>query len=205
MTAPLLRKAGSYEVLVTLSDGGAQDLLVGTLRIPAASGQGSNRPTRRPSSRRQCAGVAGGANLARLRGHPVAGRRRRRGAVLSGRRKMLYLASRNHRSGPDLSWCVGARGPRSRARPECQYRQLALRRPDGSMFVPKPTQRLLEIRTRHRRSRAGRERSGSMAASWPTRTAAVWCRARCRAATRRRKAACRRLARASRPATCSAA
>ena len=53
VTAPLLRKAGSYEVLVTLSDGGAQDLLVGTLRIPATSGQGEQQAHGRPSGRRQ--------------------------------------------------------------------------------------------------------------------------------------------------------
>ena len=70
------------------------------------------------------------------------------GAVLSGRRKTLrpaaaivglVLASagawahEGHDHGPDLSVSTG---------------NSPSRRPDGSLFVPKPTQRLLEIRTR---------------------------------------------------------
>src|SRR5688572_26193258 len=37
VTAPLLRKPGQYEVLVTIAEGETHDLLVGTLTIPAAS------------------------------------------------------------------------------------------------------------------------------------------------------------------------
>jgi cobalt-zinc-cadmium efflux system membrane fusion protein len=148
VTAPLLRKAGSYEVLVTLSDGAAQDLLVGTLRIPATSGQASSRPTgvrqvvvnRLASSTGRSLLVSAGVLL--LIGAAAGG------AVLSGRRKIYVLpaaivglalasagawAHEGHDHGPDLSVSTG---------------NSPSRRPDGSLFVPKPTQRLLEIRTR---------------------------------------------------------
>ena len=148
VTAPLLRKAGSYEVLVTLSDGGAHDILVGTLRIPPTSGQASNRPTGvRQVVFSALASSAGrtllvSAGILLLVGAAVGG------AVLSGRRKLfvvpaaiagLVLASaaawahEGHDHGPDLSVSTG---------------NSPSRRPDGSLFVPKPTQRLLEIRTR---------------------------------------------------------
>jgi membrane fusion protein, heavy metal efflux system len=147
VTAPLLRKSGSYEVLVTLSDGGRHDLLVGTLRIPA-SGQANNRLTgirqvvanRLASSSGRSLLVAAGVLL--LVGAVVGG------AVLPGRRKLYLLpaamvglvlasvgawAHEGHDHGPDLSVSTG---------------NSPSRRPDGSLFIPKPTQRLLEIRTR---------------------------------------------------------
>jgi len=148
VTAPLLRKAGSYEVLVTLSEGGAHDLLVGTLRIPATSAQADTRQT----SIRQIIANALASSTGRtllvstgvllLVGAIVGG------VVLSGRRKVYVLvaatmglvlassvawAHEGHDHGPDLSVSTG---------------NSPARRPDGSLFVPKPTQRLLEIRTR---------------------------------------------------------
>lgn len=148
VTAPLLRKAGSYEVLVAISEGGAQDLLVGTLRIPATSGQASNGPAgvrqvvvnALASSTGRTLLVSAGVLL--LAGAVVGG------AVLSGRRKVYVLpaaiiglvltsvgawAHEGHDHGPDLSVSTG---------------NSPARRPDGSLFVPKPTQRLLEVRTR---------------------------------------------------------
>jgi len=43
VTAPLLRKAGSHEVLVSLADGNASDLLVGTLKIPSTASNVAGR------------------------------------------------------------------------------------------------------------------------------------------------------------------
>ena len=148
VTAPLLRNAGSYEVLVTLVEGSAQDLLVGTLTIPATSAQASTQGRNLSSavaeameglgSGRKGIALAGVVLLAAAAG----------GALLSGRRKLLIVpaailglllasavawAHEGHDHGPDLSVSTG---------------NSPSRRPDGSLFVPKPTQRLLEIRTR---------------------------------------------------------
>jgi membrane fusion protein, heavy metal efflux system len=148
VTAPLLRKPGSYEVLVTLTEGSTQDLLVGTLTIPAISGQAGTvrggltdalvAAMEGPRGGRRGVAFAGIVLLAAAAG----------GALLSGRRKLLIVpaailglilasavawAHEGHDHGPDLSVSTG---------------NSPYRRPDGTMFVPKPTQRLLEIRTR---------------------------------------------------------
>jgi len=185
VTAPLLRTAGSYEVLVNLSEADSQDLLVGTLKIPSTSAKAGNG---RRSISETLAALPGGRTAVSLAGllllvAATAGAMlsRRRdisqavaetlaalpggrtpvsfagilllvaaagGAVLSGRRKLLIVpaaiiglilasavawAHEGHDHGPDMSASVG---------------NSPSRRPDGSLFVPKPTQRLLEIRTR---------------------------------------------------------
>ena len=149
-TSPLLRKPGSHEVLVKLSEGDTNDLLVGTLLI-AARESGAER---------------GGAGIWRTLPDALV---KRLGlsetpaaylvglllvitvlatAVLRARRKGLFvlaatvgltlasvfaLAHEGHDHGPDLSASAG---------------NSPARRPDGSIFLPKPTQRLLAIRTR---------------------------------------------------------
>src|SRR5262245_9440661 len=147
VTAPVLRKAGSHEVLVTLAEGGGHDLLVGTLRIPppaAEAGTGQARVRRFFTG--TLGALSGGRGVTAFAGLlllvAAAG-----GALLSGRRKLLILpaailglilasavvwAHDGHDHGPDLSASAG---------------NSPSRRPDGSLFVPKPTQRLLEIRT----------------------------------------------------------
>jgi hypothetical protein len=147
VTAPVLRKAGSHEVLVTLAEGDVSDLLVGTLVIPAPAADAGNSST---AMRRivtdALAALPGGRPAVSFAGLlllvAAAG-----GALLSGRRKLLILpaailglllasavawAHEGHDHGPDLSASSG---------------NSPSRRPDGSLFVPKPTQRLLEIRT----------------------------------------------------------
>jgi RND family efflux transporter MFP subunit len=148
VTAPVLRKAGSHEVLISLSDGKTSDLLIGTLRIPSTNGKtGDGRRSVGELVADVFAAWPGGRTAASAAGVlllvAAAG-----GAVLSGRRRLLIvpavfigliLASavawghEGHDHGPDLSASMG-NSPH--------------RRPDGKIFVPKPTQRLLEIRTR---------------------------------------------------------
>ena len=148
VTAPLLRKAGSYEVLVTLLEGNAHDLLVGTLTVPATSGQaGSGHQSLSQAIADVLESLAVGRKGIAFAGivliAAAAG-----GALLSGRRKLLIVpaailglilasavawAHEGHDHGPDLSVSAG---------------NSPFRRPDGALFVPKPTQRLLEIRTR---------------------------------------------------------
>jgi RND family efflux transporter MFP subunit len=146
VTAPLLRQPGSHEVLVTLSEGGEHDLLVGTLDIPAQSATADAPTGLRRLTSEMLAALPGGRGTVALAGLlllvAAAG-----GAVLSGRRRLLILpaailglilasavawAHEGHDHGPDLKASAG---------------NSPSRRPDGSLFVPKPTQRLLEIRT----------------------------------------------------------
>lgn len=149
ITAPLLRTPGQLEVLVSIAEGDVQDLLVGTLSIPANGAKAatpasrlrnliSNWRSALPVRNTAAISVAGALLLAAAVG----------GAVLSGRRKLLAIpaaiaglvlvssfvwAHDGHDHGPDLRSSTG---------------NSPSRRPDGSLFVPKPTQRLLEIRTR---------------------------------------------------------
>ena len=144
LTAPVLRTAGSYEVLITLADGNIQDLLVGTLTVPAPRG-GATTPqtgarkllTELLPARRHAIAVAGAFLLAAALG----------GALLSGRKALIVPATivgliltsalawahEGHDHGTDISASAG-NSPH--------------RRPDGSLFIPKPTQRLLEVRTK---------------------------------------------------------
>jgi membrane fusion protein, heavy metal efflux system len=147
VTAPLLRNPGSLEVLVTLSEGGEQDLLVGTLTIPPpAANPGNGGAGLRRIVADAMAALPGGRAAVAFAGLLLLGVAAG-GALLSGRRKLLILpaailgvilasavawAHEGHDHGPDMSASTG---------------NSPSRRPDGSLFVPKPTQRLLEIRT----------------------------------------------------------
>jgi membrane fusion protein, heavy metal efflux system len=144
VTAPLLRKPGSYEVLVNLTEGTSNDLLVGTLRIPEARVAESDHRSIFQLVRDAVAFVPGGRTVAVVVG--IALLAAGGAAVLSWRRILLVPiaaatllladtpapAHDGHDHGPDLRASSG---------------NSPSRRPDGSIFVPKPTQRLLEIRT----------------------------------------------------------
>jgi cobalt-zinc-cadmium efflux system membrane fusion protein len=148
-TSQLLRKPGSHEVLVKLSDGNTNDLLVGALVIPAraksAEGPASiwrmlpaALVTRFGLSETPTAYLVGFLLVISLLAAAVL-RVRRKGlfllAVALGlmMASALALAHEGHDHGPDLSASTG---------------NSPARRPDGSIFLPKPTQRLLAIRTR---------------------------------------------------------
>jgi hypothetical protein len=147
VTAPLLRTPGSYEVLVTIAEGEAHDLLVGTLVIPApAAAVGNGGAQWRRAVFDALAILPGGRGAVAFAGLLLIGLAAG-GALLSGRRRLLILpaailgvllasavawAHDGHDHGPDMSASTG---------------NSPARRPDGSLFVPKPTQRLLEIRT----------------------------------------------------------
>jgi membrane fusion protein, heavy metal efflux system len=130
LTSPLLRTAGSHEVLITISDGNANDLLVGTLIIPATNSK--DRARQWP--------------IAYVIGFPLL-ILAATAALMFGRRKLLFAVSaaaslaivstlawahEGHDHGPDLSASSG---------------NSPSRRPDGTIFLPKPSQRLLEVRT----------------------------------------------------------
>jgi cobalt-zinc-cadmium efflux system membrane fusion protein len=148
-TSPLLRKPGSHEVLVKLSDGSTNDLLIGALVIPAgensAEGAGSGIWRTLPYALAKRIGLSE-TSAAYLVGFlliitllAAALRVRRKGLFLLAAALGLMIASalglahEGHDHGPDLSASAG---------------NSPTRRPDGSIFLPKPTQRLLAIRTR---------------------------------------------------------
>lgn len=147
VTAPILKKSGSYEVLVTLTEGSEHDLLVGALKIPAPSSraEGGNRGIGRVLTDAVSSSPAGRTALGLFAFVLLAGAG---GVALSGRRVLAIIpaalaaallasafawAHEGHDHGPDVSASAG---------------NSPARRPDGSIFLPKPTQRLLEIRTR---------------------------------------------------------
>ena len=136
VTAPLLRKPGSYEVLASVADRGINDLLVGSLRVAVDhSGERSLRQMTFGSVL-SVAGVSV-ALLALLAW--IAGKRMRRSTVAVAVAAMLLsmpdraYTHEGHDHGADISASQG---------------NSPARRPDGTIFVPKPTQRLLEVRTR---------------------------------------------------------
>src|SRR5262245_3819611 len=143
ITAPELKTPGSHEVLVTLTDGPVNDLLIGAVSIPlrdqvhgggsskwgrlVASANGTSSPTR-----------AAGAMLALgLLAGLALPRRRITIALAVGLGLLVVAASafahEGHDHGADMSASAG---------------NAPSRRPDGAIFLPKPSQRLLEIRTR---------------------------------------------------------
>ena len=136
VTAPMLRKAGSHEVLITLAEGSANDLLVGTLKIPSTTSDHSTAPVWPPG--RIAISLAGILLLMAAAGAVVLSRRRNLFVVPATIVGLIFVsalawAHDGHDHGPDVRASAG---------------NSPARRPDGSLFVPKPTQRLLEIRTR---------------------------------------------------------
>ncbi len=162
ITAPLLRKPGKIEVVVAIKDGATSDLLVGSLPIP---GDDSATPSSgvvawvkgvfglvaKPAVARTSDqilapspswGWLGWLTAAMLVGAVGFG-----GAKFARSRKSLLVfaimisglfvnpsadAGPGHDHGPDLSASTG---------------NAPARRPDGTIFLPKPTQRLLQVRT----------------------------------------------------------
>ena len=153
ITSALLRKAGTHEVLVSLAEGANSDLLVGTIVIPASSPSQANNAsiwTRFLAamgwSARSPAAATGTSDrpvptgvliaIAVLAGLMLP-RRRIFVAAAVGAAALLVAASafahEGHEHGPDTSASAG---------------NSPARRPDGTIFLPKPSQRLLEVRTR---------------------------------------------------------
>jgi membrane fusion protein, heavy metal efflux system len=158
VTAPRLRRAGSIEVLVEIADAGQADLLAGALTIPpigepgAAAAPGpwsrvanlftggtSARSRDEGNSRLGVASFVAGLGLAVVAGllGVRAWRRRSAAALLLGMTLCLaWTASGDAHEGHDHGVDIRASGGNT---PQ--------RRPDGTIFLPKPSQRLLEIRT----------------------------------------------------------
>ena len=146
VTAPAIRAPGDHEVLVTIAEGGEHDLLAGTLTIPAREQANTHQHGIRQRLIDAVAALRADRNTIPALGVLLLAAAV--GTAVVTRRKMLALpmalvglfmasalawAHEGHDHGPDLSASAG---------------NAPSRRPDGTLFVPKPTQRLLEIRTR---------------------------------------------------------
>ncbi|MBC8048590.1 MAG: efflux RND transporter periplasmic adaptor subunit [Chitinophagales bacterium] len=127
------RKAGQYEIIATIAAASGDDLLIGSLTIPEA------RATATP-------GKSDDANTPSLASIPgwsyalgifVAGVLA--GLVLRGGRKVAAASA-------FLLICAATLIPPS-ASAAALTGEIPRRLEDGSLFVPKPTQRLLEVRT----------------------------------------------------------
>ncbi len=147
VVSPGLKVPGSHEVLVNITDGTATDLLVGVLNIPAPAGMSvgfdhgiwSHLSEHLQPTTKMLAWTSGGVlGLVGL-GLLLNGRRRGLATVafMLGALVIGSTATFAH-SGDDHGTAAGA-GMSSNA-PQ--------RQPDGAIFLPKPSQRLLEIRTR---------------------------------------------------------
>lgn len=157
-----LKKPGTIEVLITLAEGTANDLLVGSLVIPGSAPASQSTA---PSwvERLQIAGgrlLNGSGGVVEAHPSPLAIERRSGllagsalltglalGLAMARRRRLLAVilavgavslamssafAHEGHDHGADAATVTG---------------NAPQRQPDGSIFLPKPTQRLLEVRT----------------------------------------------------------
>lgn len=150
LSAPWTNKPGTYELIFTVTKDGNADVLPATLVVPAddavgkagttamSAGAGGNRePSSRNVPRTLIAGLGGFAagivvmTLMRRRSRPAMI------LILAAMLAMFIGPARAH-EGEDHD---------ASATPVPAVRDLAQRLPDGGVFVPKSTQRILAIRT----------------------------------------------------------
>ncbi|MGD9828367.1 MAG: efflux RND transporter periplasmic adaptor subunit [Hyphomicrobiaceae bacterium] len=150
VTAPLLKKAGSHELLVSISEGEVSDLLVGAVTIP---NPGSSKVAldhgiwehidqlwHDLSDHVKAGGWIAAGGLGFLATALLVARRRRKLVsplivlALAAMGTSTAFAGPGHDHGPAPKAAASGKAPQ--------------RLPDGTVFLPKPTQRLLAIRTR---------------------------------------------------------
>ncbi|MGE0769203.1 MAG: efflux RND transporter periplasmic adaptor subunit [Hyphomicrobiaceae bacterium] len=149
VTSALLKKPGSHEVLVSVADGATHDLLVGSVSVPnrnpAVHGFDHGIWAHLDELREELAGAGQKAGWVAGGGLGIVGI----ALYLAGRRRILAMiflvlsvvfgttatfAHEGHDHGAQAGAAVNGNAPQ--------------RLSDGTIFLPKPTQRLLEIRTR---------------------------------------------------------
>ncbi|MHB2166474.1 efflux RND transporter periplasmic adaptor subunit [Alsobacter sp. R-9] len=145
VVSPALRASGEKEVLVTVREGDASDLLIGTLSVPPAAVAHAASPWRLDFH--QLTALPIKPDLAML-GLPLFGafllgaafrtRPAIIGALILAGLATLFAtttvrAGPGHDHGPEPAAAANGNAP--------------ARQPDGSIFLPKPTQRLLDVRT----------------------------------------------------------
>lgn len=154
IASPLLKKAGQIEVLATIMNGDMSDLLVGSLNIPQRAMDRSSStpiagfsramaelvqvfPTALAGAKPTTMG-AGLVGIGVFVGAMMMGRRRKTAVVILllsiiAVASTAALAGPGHDHGSDPGAATNGNAPQ--------------RMPDGSIFLPKPSQRLLEVRT----------------------------------------------------------
>jgi hypothetical protein len=135
VAAPWLEKPGKYDLIFTVTVDGDVDVLPVTLEIPDAAAAVAATPERRQVVRLTAASATG---FALALAFMAAARRRPRAAIVAVLVALMLvatgaLAHEGEDHGPAPSQPIG--------------RDLSQRLPDGSVFVPKATQRILAIRT----------------------------------------------------------
>jgi RND family efflux transporter MFP subunit len=147
VASALLKSPGVHEVLVNVTEGSLTDLLVGSIKIasreqPSAGFDHSmwehvKAAAKLPSKMQGTLGAA----FALVIGFGLLALRRNRSAALGlivigllVFASTAALAGPGHDHGPEPGGATNGNAPQ--------------RRPDGNVFLPKPSQRLLEVRTR---------------------------------------------------------
>jgi hypothetical protein len=147
VAAPFLAKPGSYDLAITVSANGIVDILTATLKIPVA--------TRNTAAQRLSLGVDP-AIAQEVGPGPVSGSTSLLIAVALGFACGVLLTSllwRRRRAVARLIMLAMLPGAfpsdGSAAEPAMTFaaRDVSQRFPDGALFVPKPTQRILGVRT----------------------------------------------------------
>lgn len=142
-------RPGENELLFTIREDGKIDLLAGVLFVPAQANSNASKSARQAVAANTAWWALGGAAIALIVG-VMLGAAMRGGSAVVGVAifcAAMALASADgaragpghgdgHSHGPDDS-AASAAGDNAR------------RLPDGSVFLPKPTQRLLEVRSRY--------------------------------------------------------
>jgi cobalt-zinc-cadmium efflux system membrane fusion protein len=147
VASPHLKSAGSHEILVAITDDVVTDLLVGSIQIPPSGGLVGRLDHSIWTHLKEHTEVSpkllgwAGAGILGLLGLGLLIKGGRRGAtavaliigiLVIG--STVAFAGPGHDHGPSSAASPAGNGP--------------ARQPDGSIFLPKPSQRLLEIRTR---------------------------------------------------------
>ncbi len=145
VAAPWLLRPGSYDLAITVQTSGLVDVLTATLTIPPSTSPANGPGGVRDRLSSFAAAWAGDlafwavAALAFLAGLGVSGLWRR-WRIAAG----VIVACSIAGLAPERA---AAAEPRPEAATATALRDVAVRFPDGAVFVPKPTQRILSIRT----------------------------------------------------------
>ncbi len=146
VSSPLLKKAGEHAVIVTIQEGATSDLLVTSVTISDSATASAAGPhtiwSHLPFAVRplQAGGVAAGGLLILIAAGSFASAPRRRFAALAAFVGIGMIAASAAYAGPGHDHGPEPGGASNGNQPQ--------RLPDGNVFLPKPTQRLLEVRTR---------------------------------------------------------
>ena len=153
LAAPWSTQAGRHDLIFTVVSGGSAEVLTGTLQVPSAVGPDAESPASSSTSSTFLGGwkdrivgsdpaligaAIGGFVLGALVVGALGRRKPAPAAVLLAILVALVVPAARAHEGDDHA---------ALARTPPGERDLAKRLADGSLFVPKPTQRLLAVRT----------------------------------------------------------